>query len=92
MKTEKIEITKINIQVKDTKLELTLDEAKELKKALESLFPKPEIEHVYMDRYIDSPWRYWKYDIIPYLTCESGSSGGMDTTPQVYCANLNLVD
>lgn len=82
MKTDKIEISKIKIQVKDTKLELSLEEARELKLVLEQLFPNPVIQYVQT-----APWKYWDYTTTPFITT---TTNPLTLPPQVYCANLSL--
>lgn len=85
MKTEpKIEISKVTLNIKGEKLHLSLEEAKELKLALEKLFPQPETHFIDRPTY---PWRYWQYENVPYFS--SGGTGAGEVQP-VYCANLTL--
>lgn len=56
---KKIELIKLTIQIGDSKVQVTKDEARDLYRALAEMF-EPKKETVYVDRYRDRPW-YWPY-------------------------------
>lgn len=65
----KIKIDKIKLIILDQEIELTLDQAKELKKVLEELFPTPKTNFVEVpDKKYPTP-DYPYYPPIP-VTCE----------------------
>ncbi len=79
MKPDKPTIKKIVFNVHGKTLELTTDEAKELKEILSDLFGQKEVQYVDRWHYPNYPWSY------PHWTCtsaigQSGTLSGMQNT------------
>jgi len=79
MKNKKIEVDKIVLDIRGKKVELSLDEAKELSELLKSLFPNPLEKIVYVPSYptypivYRQPYPHWKYT----LTCDNTSKSAI---------------
>lgn len=57
---KKIELIKLTIQIGDSKVQVTKDEARDLYNALADMFQvKTKTETVYVDRYRPWSWPYW---------------------------------
>ncbi len=83
-------IDKIVFNVRGKKLELSRDEAKELKDILADLFGEKEIQ--YVDRWhINYPWTYphWNYTLpnVPYCGTATGISKSADCTSNTLYLN-----
>lgn len=70
MKDQKeVKINKMEIQLTDEKISLTMPEAKKLYEALAELFGKKTVEHIHHNDYWYRPYRW--YDSAFYLTAKS---------------------
>ena len=83
MKSNKnISIGKVELEINDKVIRLSLGEAKELKNILDELFPQPTYIPSQPIYYNPNPWRYWE----PYYTTCGGSIEA-DNTLRLTCSN-----
>jgi hypothetical protein len=62
---EMTELTKIVIDLEEQKIELTPEQAKELKEILNDLFGEKVVTKEIVERIIERPRRYWYYEWYP---------------------------
>lgn len=82
---DKVEISKINLQIGNKEISLTLEQAKELQNILNATFGKTEIVHerpIIIEREKILPWRrgpYWSAEYVsgkPELSLKAGNHSG----------------
>ncbi len=74
----------LRLKVKGVEIELTREDAKELRDALNSLVGEPKVVH----EYCNYPWPYWKWPTLPYTTGVGPKKG--DVTWVSYDSNVSL--
>ena len=91
-------IEKIVFNVRGKKLELSSDEAKELKQILSDLFGETKVVHEWHNQYIPPyrPWTYWSTQTFcgnaalgqDYTADAKSISGNISDKPQTLCLSV----
>ncbi len=95
MKSKRVKIGSIEIEINGEVIKLGLEEAKELKDILNDTFPEREITYVsyppiYIERYREYPRWGWEYAPVPY--CDWGNSAGVPIGDIGDCLIVDNVD
>ncbi len=88
----KLSIEKIVFNVRGKKLELTSEEAKELKQILSDLFGETKVIHEYLTQpYRPCPWPYtlWGGTYCASATGQSAAYQGATNNADTLCLNVN---
>ncbi len=72
--SDAIRVDSLKLKIKDAVLELSLDDARALRDALDGALPKPETQYVpYIAHTPTYPW--WRYGFDGYTLCSTANGG-----------------